>query len=288
MGIDFIENSVIKVEYLTDALRIFGLALKGKNNILADIRDFPPVPTMHGNFEFRGGHRLWHSPESMPRTYIPDECDLKVHKTELGVILETPFEPITKIRKKIEVRLDQDRPKLELIHSLTNEGIWPVELAPWAITQFKPNGVVIMPMPGRMESSLLPNRQISFWPYSRLADPRLRLGDDYCLFRGTDDPAPFKMGYFNPDGWLGYVVDGLFFKKSFGANPSLEFPDLGCNAEVYGVDRFVELESLAPLHVLQPSGSITHTEVWEVFEDLSTLPPHLQDLLAKIIDDSMD
>jgi hypothetical protein len=30
------------------------------------------LTTPYGEFHFRGGHRLWHSPEAMPRTYIPD------------------------------------------------------------------------------------------------------------------------------------------------------------------------------------------------------------------------
>ena len=67
-----LKNDYLEIEYLTDTLRIIGLIPAGKTNMLADLRNSPDVPTPYGDFHFRGGHRLWHAPEAMPRTYIPD------------------------------------------------------------------------------------------------------------------------------------------------------------------------------------------------------------------------
>ncbi len=62
-------------------------------------------------------------------------------------MLETQTEPGTGIRKRIEIQLAPDKPTLTLTHTLINDGMWAVELAPWAITQFRLGGTVILPMP---------------------------------------------------------------------------------------------------------------------------------------------
>ncbi len=99
-----LKNDFLQIEYLTDSLRIIGLMPPGKTNLLADIRDFAPIPTPYGDFHFRGGHRLWHSPEAMPRTYIPNS-PVTITPLPDGVLLESQTEPGTGIRKLIEIRL---------------------------------------------------------------------------------------------------------------------------------------------------------------------------------------
>jgi hypothetical protein len=211
-----LKNAYIQIEYLTDSLRIMGLTPAGKPNMLADISDFPRIPTPYGEFVFKGGHRLWHSPEAMPRTYIPD-TPLTITELPDGVILEAQTEPATGIRKRIEIRLSPDKPSVTLLHTLFNDGLWAVELAPWAITQFRLGGTVILPMPvGNVDAAgLLANRQFSLWPYAHMNDPRVKWGDEFILFKADALLPPFKLGYFNPHGWLAYYMDGTIFRKTF-------------------------------------------------------------------------
>jgi hypothetical protein len=276
-----LKNDFLEIEYLTDALRIMGLTPAGKTNMLADIRDFPPIPTPFGDFHFLGGHRLWHAPEAMPRTYIPDS-DLTLSDLPDGVILETQTEPGTGIRKRIEIHLAQDKPSLTLTHTLINDGLWAVELAPWAISQFRLGGTVILPMPvGNTDpAGLLHNRQFSLWPYARINDSRLNLGDEFILFKADALLPPFKIGYFNPHGWMAYWLDGVLFRKTFGAQAGLSYPDNNSNAEMYSNHLFVELESLAPLVRLNPGDSEKHVEIWDVFYDLAPLPEDIQQALT--------
>ena len=275
-----LQNEFIKIEYLQEALRIMGLTPAGKTNLLADISDASPVPTPYGDFRFLGGHRLWHSPEAMPRTYIPDT---PVTITELsdGIVLDTKTEPGTGIRKRIEIHLASDKPSFTLIHTLINEGMWAVELAPWAITQFRLGGTVILPIPvGNVdEAGLLANRQISLWPYARFNDPRVQWDDEFILFNADALLPPFKIGYYNPYGWLAYWLDGVLFRKTFGAQIDVNYPDSNCNAEMYCNDQFVELESLGPLGKLEPYGSVSHIEMWEVSQSLDSLPEKVQERL---------
>lgn len=275
-----LKNDFLQIEYLTDALRITGLTPVGKPNLLADLGDFS-IPTPYGDFYLRGGHRLWHAPEAMPRTYIPDAGDLKITDQPEGVILEAQTEAGTEIRKRIEIRLAPDKPSVTLTHTLINAGLWPVELAPWAITQLRLGGIVILPMPvGNVdEAGLLPNRQISLWPYARINDPRLQLGDDFILFKADAVLPPFKLGYFNPHGWLAYWLAGVLFRKTFGAQ-AVSYPDNNSNAEMYCNNQFVELESLAPLVRLNPGDSAKHVETWDIMQGLDFLPKDIQRALT--------
>ena len=66
-------NEHVRLEYMAEGgPRVVGLYVAGsQDNLFADVYD-DPVPTPYGDFRFFGGHRLWHAPEALPRTYIPD------------------------------------------------------------------------------------------------------------------------------------------------------------------------------------------------------------------------
>lgn len=276
-----IQNEHLQVEYALDALRITGLTPAGKSNLFVELPDSASAETPYGTYYFRGGHRLWHAPEAMPRTYIPDR---EVQVTELpdGLFLEAPTEEATGIRKQIKVQLVTGRPSLTLTHTLINDGVWPVELAPWAISQFRLGGTVILPMPvGNSDpAGLLHNRQFSIWPYTRFNDPRVDWGDEFILFKAEALLPPFKIGYFSQHGWMAYLLDGVLFRKTFEVKAGLPYPDNNCNAEMYCNDKFVELETLAPMIQLAPGESIDHIEIWDIFEGINALPHEIQNALS--------
>jgi hypothetical protein len=277
-----LKNDLLQIEYLTTSQRIAGLIPAGKSNMLADLSNLPPIPTPYGDFHFRGGHRLWHAPEALPRTYIPDIGEVAITDLPDGVILETQTEPGTGIRKRIEIQLAADKPSATLNHTLINDGLWPVELSPWAITQFRLGGTVILPMPvGNADpTGLLHNRQFSLWPYTRINDPRVTWRDSFILLKADADIPPFKIGYFNPHGWVAYWLDGILFRKTFEVHPGLHHPDNNCNVETYCNDQFVELESLAPLKILNPGDSVNHTETWDVFDGMDSIPDEIRQVLS--------
>ena len=283
MNLRTLSNDFLELAYLTNSLRIIGLTPKGKTNLFADLSHLPPIPTPYGDFHFHGGHRLWHAPESMPRTYAPDTGELKITELDNGVSIEAQTEPGSGIRKRIEFRLDADAPTVNLTHTLINDGFWTIELAPWALTQFRLGGTIILPLPTENvdPAGLLSNRQLSFWAYSNLADPRLKLQDEYTFFK-AESASAFKMGYFNPHGWLAYWIDGVLFKKTFGSQAASCYPDNNCNAEIYCNEDFVEVESLGPFVQLAPGASVEHKERWEVMRGYELIPGNLQEILASL------
>src|SRR5690242_15679857 len=139
-----LENKFLQLEYLPHAARIVRFAPKGKANLFADLGN-SPMDTPYGKFIFRGGHRLWHSPEAMPRTYIPDNEGGVVSEVPNGVRIEMPAEPWTHIAKAVEIRLNPDQPQAIIHHELRNDGAWAVEFSPWALTMLRQGGVGIFP-----------------------------------------------------------------------------------------------------------------------------------------------
>jgi hypothetical protein len=272
-------NEHVRLEYLTNAgPRIVGLSAHGSPNLLADVHDMI-INAPHGEFRFLGGHRLWISPESLETSYIGDHFGLEVNKLPNGVELIGQSEPYTGVRKSLKIELLANLSAFRLTHTIQNEAEVSIRLAPWAITMFRQGGTAILPQPTDPvdKHSLLPNRFLELWPYTRINDDRLVLRDDYILVRARPELPPLKVGYLNTAGWLAYWLDGVLFRKSFDALPKETYPDGGCNAEVYCGDRFIELESLAPLAWISPGETVVHRETWEM--NVPFLPPDIIDLL---------
>ncbi len=279
-----LENSFLRLEYLTEAgPRLVRLELAGSNdNILAEMPHFH-VPTPWGPYRFLGGHRLWHSPEALPRTYVPDDSGLQVEQLPDGVRLSRPAEAPTGIAKSITVRLASDRPALTLEHTLSNHGLWPVQFAPWAITQLAPGGLAVLPLPeGNVDpAGLLPNCSLAIWPYTRMDDSRLGLHQTCIVFKSNTTGAAFKLGYFNTHGWIGYYRNGILFRKTFPVRAGKVHPDFNCNAEMYCNHQFIELESLGALETVPPGGEVTHSETWEIGRGLEN--PSLTDAMRALL-----
>jgi hypothetical protein len=280
-----LENKFLQLEYLPKAARIVRFSPKGKTNLFADLGT-AGVETPHGKFHFRGGHRLWHSPEAMPRTYIPDNEGGSVSEVPNGVRIEMPAEAWTNIAKAVEIRLNPDQPQVIVHHELRNDGAWAVEFSPWALSMLRLGGVGIFPQPvGNVdEAGLLANRGLILWPYSQTGDARFVLRDDFILAHASPSLPPFKFGYFNPHGWCAYWLDGVLFVKRYESPKDATYPDHGCNTESYFNDQFIELESLGALKVVAPGETVVHTELWEIHESLNV--PFMTDEIRALIQKS--
>jgi len=280
-----LDNGFLRVEYLTDmGPRIARLCSAGsKVNWLVDLPE-AVVNTPYGPFQFMGGHRLWHAPESLPRSYIPDQPIATETFTD-GIRLSASSEPGTGIAKTIEIRLPSKAATAVIRHELQNHGLWTIELAPWALTMFRLGGTAILPQPveNADPAGLLSNRNLSLWPYTKVLDPRLQMDDDFILVRAQAATPPCKIGTYNPHGWSGYYLDEKLFVKRYQPEPDAAYPDGGCNTEVYCNDRFLELETLGPLVQLAPGETIVHEETWELYDSLEQafIPDSLRQRLLK-------
>jgi hypothetical protein len=268
-----ISNGSLSVEYLLDAgPRIVRLRYMDGENLLAEIPD-RSLDTEYGKYFFRGGHRLWHAPEVIPRTYIPDNDPITTAQLKDGIVLIQPIEHGTGFQKSIQIILKKDSARVTINHTLLNKGMWSVNLSAWAITQFPLGGFAILPQTIKPSdtSGLLPNRSFALWPYSSINDPRLNLADDLIVLHATASLPPLKIGYANSAGWIAYYRNSMLLIKRFSPMLDRQFPDLGCNAEIYCGDQFVELETLSPFTAINPGRSLFHTEIWDIIPDFPPL-----------------
>jgi hypothetical protein len=148
---------------------------------------------------------------------------------------------------------------------------------------FRLGGTVILPQPvgNADQNGLLNNRILALWPYTHIDDPRVVLRDDFILINAVPGLSPFKLGYYNPHGWMAYWLDGVLFCKTFSPSSGAAYPDGGCNTESYCNDRFVELESLGSLVKLEAGGVAHLTETWELYPGLNV--PFLSDEICELL-----
>lgn len=219
-----------------------------------------------GFFRFIGGHRLWRSPEIPAITYLPDTDPIEVQDLENGIRLVGPpdGEGITK-----KVSLRDEGGVAVLRHTLVNDGPTAVRAAPWAITQVTPGGTAYLPFtPGSVdEDGLLPNRNFVLWPYTDLNAPEINCTESGISVEASTNPSKMKIGTANRRGWIAYHLDGhVLVKWSKLHDDRRVYPDMGASLQCYRDERFLEVETVAPLGEIVPGQAVTHKEIWKIIE----------------------
>jgi hypothetical protein len=241
--------------------RIIRCGRVGGPNILGEV---PGVG--EGDWKIYGGHRLWHAPEALPRSYEPDNEPVEVETRDDAIRLTGKVEPNAKIQKQMEISLAVDDKCATIIHRLTNHGMWPVTLAPWCLTVMDKGGYAICPFPTGEFTSLLPCGVLAIWPYVDWRDSRLTIGSKYVIIhQDASISRRMKVGLSSTEGWAGYALNGDLFVKRFDPVPEAIYPDYGSMVELFANDVIAEVESVAPFTTLEPGESVKHIERWYVF-----------------------
>jgi len=259
-----LSNGSIELIAVTDVgPRIIRFGFVGQPNVFHEIED--EIGTA-GSDEYRmyGGHRLWHAPENMPRTYVPDNSPVQWEETENGIVLRQEIEPWTNIRKEMIISMSADTNEVCVRHRLTNAGAWPVEMAPWAISMMAPGGTAYICM-NRQDTGLMPSQCLALWPYTRLDDSRVIWGRKYIMIRhDASVEHPFRIGMPNPSGWVAYLNFNTLFIKRYVYHEDASYPDFGSSCEIYANRHMLELGTLGPLTMVNPGSCIDHAEDWSL------------------------
>jgi hypothetical protein len=218
-----------------------------------------------------GGHRLWHAPEDPVRTYQPDNQPVELVQKAESVRLIQPTEPGTGIQKEMELAPMEGKARVQVIHRLQNHNLWPVELAPWALSMMNTGGVGLLPLPprGTHPENLVPNTSLVLWAYTDMTDARWTWGRELIMLR--QDPGlatPQKVGLRASLGWAAYARNGHLYVKTFALVPGATYPDLNSSVELFANDELLEVETLGPLVRLEPGAAVSHTETWHLFRDV--------------------
>ena len=250
--------------------RIIRLGFEGQGNEFCEFQD-ELGSTGGSEWHSYGGHRLWHAPEVMPRTYYPDTAPEQFEEHPSFVRLINAVEAGNNIQKEIDVQVFEGKPQVRVTHRIRNTGVWPVELAPWAISVMATEGVAIIPLPPRLPhpGNFVPTNVISLWPVTDISDKRYVWGKKFVLFKQSPhNVGAQKVGFSVPAGWGAYARKGHLFLKQVPYQAGALYPDLGANFEVYNQENMAELETLGPLTTLQPGGSVEHIELWTLLDQV--------------------
>lgn len=273
-----ISNGKIEVVATTTVgPRIIRYGLVGGENILFEDRErkiFRDVKELSYFKEgcvwyFFGGHRLWNAPELMPRTYIPDDNPIEYEILKNGVRLIQPINEKIGILNEIEITMTEDG-ETQIMHKVTNKNMWKIKTAPWAISAVNGGGLEVIPL-SKEKSELLNNRVISLWDYTNLDDDRVKIYNDFITLKTKENGDPddkFKIGTNNSDGYTMYFYKNNLFVKEFDYVKDSEYPDGGCNCETYTNNKFIEIESVAPLKLIDYNETLVHIEKWKLFGDV--------------------
>lgn len=272
--------------------RIVHFSLCGKENMLYNDTTKKPLGDKFEVFNgdqliLYGGHRIWISPEIVPRCYHPDNLPVKCVEIENGVELYGAPEKENAIQKIMVITMHPEKAAVSLHHEIKNLGLWDIELAPWCITMMDKGGREIIPVPDR-NTGLLANRSITFWDYSDMSDSRVRWGKEFItLTQNSDVPGAFKLGLNNENGWAAYFNKGQVFFKFFEHAVDGFYPDNGCSYESYTNEVMLEMECLGEMEVLMPGESSVIDEDWELYE-ADGVPADNEAEIKKIISKYID
>lgn len=257
-----ISNGKVDIVVTTDVgPRIMRYGFVGQKN------QFFEVPEHLGKVEgeeFRlyGGHRLWHSPEDINRTYVPDNKAVKWYREDDFIVFEQEKEEKVNVQKIIKVKLDEETSKVYLKQIIKNLGAWPIYFAPWSITMMSPGGKGSMKMCDE-DTGLIPNRNISVWSYTDLADSRISFKDgEISLVCDKSKDTPIKIGTNVTSGVAKYENEDVIFTKTFEYDKNASYPDKGVNCEMYVNEKYLEVEALGKLQEVNPNECVLLEETW--------------------------
>jgi hypothetical protein len=268
--------------------RVIGIELASGENLFAQL----PGATIEcpgvGDYQLRGGHRLWQAPENPKRTYLPDDLPISIGEAGGGITFSQQVEPQTGIEKSLQISLPNEEAQVIVDHQIKNHGSETVELAAWAITQLKPGGFAVLPQNRDLtdQYGLLPNRQVALWPYTTVNSKYITWGDQFIFIRAEMVEGAIKIGFPNPMGWIGYLREKVLFVKQAAFLPDKDYYDFNSSSECYCNPSFLELETLGPKTKLEPGESLSHQETWLVFDqvDCEITEKSLQELISHLWD----
>ncbi|MDD3244431.1 MAG: hypothetical protein PHD32_12050, partial [Eubacteriales bacterium] len=201
--------------------RVIRLATPGGPNMFVELG----YDKDNAAYQLMGGHRLWHSPEAMPRSYELDNAPVFWEEIENGIRTVQKPEPWAQTQKEMEITMEDDAPLVTVLHRVRNCGAWPVKLSAWCITQLSKGGLEIVPVTQR-DTGLVSNRVMSLWPYTDMSDPRVMWGKRYIALRQDENAAgAFKFGISNEDGWAAYFNHNQLFVKQHYHDMDEKYPD---------------------------------------------------------------
>jgi len=232
--------------------------------------EFPEPQKRYLGQYLRGGHRLWHAPEDLVKTYLPDDEALHVKLSVDGVSLTQPIEKKTGLEKSIQVKF-VSKNTVKISHTLKNKSKKPITRAAWAVTMLPPKGYGFFTLPPKgdhAKGDLLPTTVLIPWTFTDFSSPVWDYHQSFIGVNVAKAKNPQKLGIYNYPGISGYWREGVAFIKYAKPNLGKPHTDMGSSFETFTNGQFFELETLSDLRTLKAGQKIVHTEYWTVLANI--------------------
>lgn len=256
--------------------RVLSLQLGGGPNLLFNDDD---EALGFKDWKIYGGHRFWIGPETLP-TYAPDNTACSARIEGGALVVESPSDPATGLAKTLIVAPAPGG--FRIAHRLANEGPF---LAPpaaiWGLTCVRPAGVCAFPWRSGPERWSVASLKIwAAWADhgSNLESPQWVPTND--LFEAHPTGEEGKAGTFADRGWIAQWTGEATFVKQSMPRRDAQYPDGGCNLEMYTCGHFIEMETLSPLATLGPGETLEHEERWHVSRPIARSSAAVDALIA--------
>lgn len=269
-----LSNGLVEARVLTDVgPRIIDVRPAGGENVFY-VRPAEAGKSGEKEWVFRGGWRLWISPERRETTYALDNEPCKAEVIDGRALRVTgPPQPEAGIQKIVEVILAEDQPIVEVKARIRNISDEPVTYAAWSLAVMRPGGRAFVPLDVGPPTSFDAIRRLILWSYTRMDDPRYVFGDRLVQIDQSKVPAApavegrradeSKIATDSKQGWAAYLNGDVLFTKRW-KNEDGERTDGGATTEIYSSHEFLELEHLGPLRTIAPGEEIRLDETWSI------------------------
>ena len=205
-----------------------------------------------------GGHRLWMAPEG-DYSYYPDNEPVSYELLDDGAIITQNPDPIMGIQKFLHLTFLSDG-GVKLEQGMRNVSDKVIAGASWGINTLDAGGKAVISYQGK--KGYTPHRVVSLWSDTNLHDPRLSFDKHSLTATYMQLPDYLKLGLYSMEGKAVFENKGQRFSILFDAQPIDQYPDNGCNFELYMCSKFMELETLGTKTQLQPGACTSHVETW--------------------------
>lgn len=242
-------------------IRVVHLSCPGMENLFymqpADLSDTYVTPA---GWRLHGGHRIWMAPET-DDSYYPDNDPVSYELTEQGAVITQSPDPLLGLRKQLRISFLDDG-GVELYQSIENITDHPIFGASWGVNTLDAGGVARIPFSDLGRGGYAPHRVVSLWSDTNLHDPRLSFTGTGLTATYMDLPEYLKVGLYCLEGSAEFENKGQRFTLRFDAGAMDQYPDNGCNFELYMCSQFVELETLGKKVNILPGQTTGHKETW--------------------------
>lgn len=255
--------------------RIISLCCDGGANILFEDQ-FNQYT--RGDWRLYGGHRFWVGPET-EYAFLPENrpCEVEIEGDMISIT--QPKDPMG-LQKIMTICPAVNDAGFCIRHTVRNSGTLLYPGSIWTLTCVQPSPVLIPWLTGSAQWQCGMVRYWCRWE-NHTTDPADAKWKPHREFFLVDpDGKEGKIGICSEQGHLLWLGREYTFLKTFELNPVAQYPDGGCNVEVYTCPDFVEMESLSPVTVFHPGRSYTHIENWYISSETFS-PSHWQDAVKK-------